>query len=234
MCALDVEAGRVTGVIAEGAGSRRRRLCVQARRGLRPWRRHRVSIPQHSVRATVVRTMPLREVFADGVVDHRLAFRRCAGGGYSLAPEGAHDVFIGPDALRALTVYLPLFLSDPFGTALKPAAPRGYPQAWGTPRRWAQDAGSPFGRKRELNPPSHRTFAGRILRDFAETFPCVGSMRGRCRGGAERGGDGRCDARYRARRRYGGAAAGPHAGDRHVRPRLRHGPAFGRIVADLV
>ncbi len=174
---LDIEAGRVTGVIAEGGRVKAGAVVLAGG----AWsslllRRHGVALPQLSVRATVVRTAPAREVFAGGAVDHRLAFRRRADGGYSLAPEGAHDFFVGPDAFRALRRFLPLFARDPFGTALRPAAPRGYPDAWGTPRRWADDAVSPFERMRVLNPPPNRAFADRILRDFAETFPGLGRI----------------------------------------------------------
>ncbi|HCQ63675.1 MAG TPA: FAD-dependent oxidoreductase [Rhodobacteraceae bacterium] len=174
---LDIEAGRVAGVIAEGGRVKAGAVVLAGG----TWsslllRRHGVSIPQLSVRATVVRTAPAREVFAGGAVDHRLAFRRRADGGYSLAPEGAHDFFIGPDAFRALRRFAPLFARDPLGTVLRPAAPRAYPDAWGTPRRWADDAVSPFERMRVLNPPPNRACADRILRDFAETFPGLGRV----------------------------------------------------------
>ena len=35
---------------------------------------------------------------------------------------------------------------------LRPGAPKGYPGAWGSPRRWSADQVSPFERMRVLNP----------------------------------------------------------------------------------
>lgn len=229
--ALDIAAGRVAGVIAEGGRVEAGAVVLAGG----AWsslllRRHGVSIPQLSVRATVVRTTPVPEVFAGGAVDHRLAYRRRADGGYSLAPEGAHDFFIGPDAFRALTRYLPLFLNDPFGTALKPAAPRDFPDAWGTRRRWAEDAVSPFERMRVLNPPPNRAFADRILRDFCETFPSLGDV------GAAQSWAGMIDVMPDNVPVVDAVASLP--GLTLATGMSGHGfgigPAFGRIVADLV
>jgi glycine/D-amino acid oxidase-like deaminating enzyme len=123
---LDVEAGRVTGVITE-SGLIRAGAVVLAGGA---WsslflRRHGISIPQLSVRATAMRTAALADVFEGGAVDHRLAFRRRTDGGYTLAPEGFHELYVGPDAFRAFARYLPQLWKDPFGTTLRPFAPRG-------------------------------------------------------------------------------------------------------------
>ncbi|MCB1356316.1 MAG: FAD-binding oxidoreductase [Maritimibacter sp.] len=228
---LDLEAGRVAGVIAEGGQITAGAVVLAGG----AWsalflRRHGVSVPQLSVRATVLRTAPAREVFAGGAVDDRLAFRRRADGGHSLAPEGAHDFHIGPDAFRALPKYLPELVRDPFGTALRPAAPRGYPDAWTTPRRWADDAVSPFERMRVLNPPPNRAYADRILRDFNATFPALGGV------GAVQSWAGMIDVMPDAVPVVDVVAALP--GLTLATGMSGHGfgigPAFGRIVADLV
>ncbi|MCB1329585.1 MAG: FAD-binding oxidoreductase [Maritimibacter sp.] len=228
---LDLEAGRVAGVIAEGGRVKAGAVVLAGG----AWsalllRRHGVALPQLSVRATVVRTAPAPEVFAGGAVDHRLAFRRRADGGYTLAPEGAHDFYIGPDAFRALPKYLPGLLQDPFGTALRPAAPRGYPDAWTTPRRWADDAVSPFERMRVLNPPPNRAYADRILSDFNATFPTLGGV------GEVQSWAGMIDVMPDAVPVVDAVAALP--GLTLATGMSGHGfgigPAFGRILADLV
>ena len=228
---LDIAAGRVVGVIAEGGRVRARAVVLAGG----AWsslllRRHGVSLPQLSVRATVVRTTPGEEVFAGGAVDPLLAFRRRADGGYSLAPEGRHDFYIGPDAFRALPKYLAGLVQDPFGTALRPAAPKHFPDAWTTPRRWADDAVSPFERMRVLNPAPNRTFARRILRNFNATFPGLGGV------GEAQSWAGMIDVLPDAVPVVDAVAALP--GLTLATGMSGHGfgigPAFGRIVADLV
>lgn len=228
---LDIAGGRVVGVIAEGGRVKAGAVVLAGG----AWsslllRRHGVGLAQLSVRATVVRTTPAAEVFAGGAVDDRLAFRRRADGGYTLAPEGAHDFHVGPDAFRALTRYLPLISRNPFATALRLAAPRGYPDAWTTRRRWADDAVSPFERMRVLNPPPNRAYADRILRDFAATFPGLGDI------GAAQSWAGMIDVMPDNVPVVDTVPALP--GVILATGMSGHGfgigPAFGRIVADLV
>lgn len=173
--ALDVAAGRVTGVITE----RGRVGCDQVVVAGGAWsslflRAHGVLIPQLAVKATVGRTPPMPQVFAGNACDDRFAFRRRADGGYSLAPGALHDFFIGPDAFRALPKYLGVLKRDWRSTFFHPAAPRGYPDAWGTPRRWSADGVSPFERIRVLNPAPNPKILAQIQDDFAAALPALG------------------------------------------------------------
>lgn len=59
-------------------------------------------------------------------------------------------------------------------TRLAPAAPRHYPDAWGTPRRWAADAASPFEAMRVLDPAPNLGRIERLRDDFAAAFPALG------------------------------------------------------------
>ncbi len=176
---LDIAAGAVKGVITEKgriaadavvlAGGAWSSLLL---------RRHGVSIPQLSVRATVAQTDPMAALdYAGGGVDNRLAWRRREDGGYTLAPAGFHELFVGPDAFRAFTNFAPQLIKDPLGTRLLPAAPRGYPDAWRTPRRWSGDTPSPFEAMRVLDPSPNRTKVAKLARDFTDTFPSLGRTR---------------------------------------------------------
>ncbi|MFQ1700217.1 NAD(P)/FAD-dependent oxidoreductase [Loktanella agnita] len=174
---LDMEGGRVIGVVTE-KGIIKAQAVVLAGGA---WsslllRRHGVWLPQLSVRATVARTAPLPEVHSGGAVDRRLAWRRREDGGYTLAPSGFHELFIGPDAFRALPKYLPQLMGDPLGTRYLPAAPRGYPDGWLTSRRWSGDQISPFERMRVLNPTPNNARVARLARDFCATFPSLGTV----------------------------------------------------------
>ncbi|MEM8577351.1 MAG: FAD-dependent oxidoreductase [Pseudomonadota bacterium] len=176
--ALDIEAGRVAGVVTEAGRIRAPRVVLAGG----AWsalllRRHGVRVPQLSVRATVAATAPLAATYQGGAADDRIAFRARADGGYSLAAGGFHELFVGPDALRAVKHYSAQLRNDPFGTRLLPFAPKGYPDGWRTPRHWDEDAPSPFEAMRVLNPKPNRAKVRALTRDFAALFPQLGPVR---------------------------------------------------------
>ncbi len=175
---LDLVGGRVTGVVTERGLIRTSSVVLAGG----AWsslflRRHGVNIPQLSVRATVAATVPMGDVNLGGAVDMRLAWRKRADRGYSLAPSGFHELFVGPDAFRALGGFAKLLWEDPLGTRLLPSAPRGYPDAWGTPRKWSGDQISPFERCRVLDPKPNAARVARMAQDFAATFPGLGKVK---------------------------------------------------------
>lgn len=175
---LEMAAGVVAGVITEaGAIAAPQVVLAGGAWSALFLRRHGIKIPQLSVKATVAATEPLGDVFAGGAVDDKLAFRKRADGGYTLAPEGYHELYIGPDAFRALGGYARALIQDPLGTRLQPMAPKGFPDAWSTPRRWADDDVSPFERMRILNPSPNFSKTAQMAIDFAETFPQLGEVR---------------------------------------------------------
>lgn len=175
--ALDVAAGRVAGVISEKGRIRAPEVVLAGG----AWsslflRRHGVALPQLSVRATVAATGALPMVYPGGGADDYIAFRPRADGGYSLAAGGFHELYVGWDAFRALPKFLTQLRADPFGTRFLPRAPRGFPDAWGTPRNWAADDVSPFEKMRVLNPKPNMGKVRALTRDFAELFPNLGSV----------------------------------------------------------
>lgn len=174
---LDLEGGKVTGVITEKGRIKAPQVALAGG----AWsslmlRRHGVSIPQLSVRATVAATDALPEVVSDSGVDDRIAWRRRADGGYSLAPSGFHELFVGPDAFRAALGFLPQLIQDPLGTRYLPSAPKGFPDAWGTKRRWSATEQTPFEQMRILNPEPNARKVTKLARDFTDTFPTLGKV----------------------------------------------------------
>lgn len=175
---LDLAAGRVAGVVTEKgriaapavvlAGGAWSALFLRA---------HGVALPQLSVRATVAATEPLPAVWSGGAADDRIAFRPRADGGYTIAVGGAHDLWIGPDAFRALPAFLPQLRADPLGTRFRLAAPAGWPDGWRTPRVWSADEVTPFERMRVLDPAPNPTDADRARRRFAALLPGLGTVR---------------------------------------------------------
>ena len=170
--AIDTQGGAVAGVVTEQGRIAASRVVLAGG----AWSalllgRHGVRIPQLSVRATVAATGPLPEFHSGAVADRDFAMRRRLDGGYTLAPGHFHEFYIGPDAFRHLRAYVPQIRADLSGTKFLPAAPRGYPDAWLTPRRWAEDEVSPFERMRILDPSPNLGEVERLRDCFGRTFP---------------------------------------------------------------
>ena len=175
---LDVQAGRVAGVFTEQG----RIACDQVVVAGGAWsslflRAEGVAIPQLAVLSSVAATEPMAEIFPGNACDDDFAFRRRQDGGYSIAPGSGHDFFIGPDAFRNLGTYLPVLKKDFRSTAFRAMAPRGFPDAWTTRRRWGGDEASPFEGIRVLNPAPNMERIARLQSFFAEAFPGLGRPR---------------------------------------------------------
>jgi glycine/D-amino acid oxidase-like deaminating enzyme len=175
---LDITDGKVTGVVTEAGRIAAPRVVLAGG----AWsalflRNHGIAMPQLSVRSSVAATMPVADIGQSAGSAALLAFRRRADGGYTLAPAGAAELFVGPDAFRALPKYVAQLRADPLGCMLYPAAPAGFPDAWSTARRWAGDAISPFERMRILDPKPNARRIAKLGRDFAAMFPQLGTVR---------------------------------------------------------
>ena len=176
--ALDLVAGRIVGVITEQGRIACDRVVVAGGAWSSLFLRSAgVAIPQLAVRASVAATEPMAGGPDVAGVDDAFAFRKRADGGYSLAPGGRHDFYLGPDAFRHMGPYWPVFKKDYKSTKLRPMAPRGFPDGWGTPRRWDVDRPSPFEAMRVLNPAPNMGFLGQVQDAFARAFPTLGRPR---------------------------------------------------------
>jgi glycine/D-amino acid oxidase-like deaminating enzyme len=140
-------------------------------------RNHGINIPQLSVREDVAATEPLPDVHAGAAASRKVAFRRRADGGYTLAPPGAPELFVGPDAFRAFPKYLAQLYAEPFGHRLLPFAPKGFPDAWGTARRWGAEQTTPFETMRVLDPAPNKRKIAKLVRDFQQMFPDLPPVR---------------------------------------------------------
>jgi glycine/D-amino acid oxidase-like deaminating enzyme len=177
---LDIAAGQVAGVLSEEGVVKAAQVLVAGG----AWsslllRRHGINLPQLMVRSSVYASgvvdpgkgVGLPDV---GAADDRLALRPRLDGGYSCAPAAYSELFVGPDSLRHLKFYLPLLKEGSFEVKLRPAAPKGFPDGWGTPRRWDLNGESPFERMRILDPAPHVGRLGRLKRDLATLWPEFG------------------------------------------------------------
>lgn len=173
---LDLAGGAVAGVETEQGRISAARVVVAAG----AWSRlflgaNGVQIPQLAVRASVAATEAMPEIFDGAAADGAFAFRRRADGGYTLAPGAEHDFYIGPNAFQSFGKYLKVLKKDFRSTHFGLAAPTGFPDAWGTPRRWS--GASPFEQIRVLNPMPNLATIGRVQDSFARAFPNLGRPR---------------------------------------------------------
>ena len=172
---LDLAAGRVVGVVTEQG----RIACDQVVVAGGAWsslflRSEGVVIPQLSVLATVAQTAVMDAAFTGCMADDRIGIRRRKDGGYTIAPGGRHDYFVGPDAFRNISTYLPVLKRDFRSTRFRARAPANFPDAWGTARTWAADEVSPFERMRILNPAPNLNLVASVQDSFAQAFPDLG------------------------------------------------------------
>ncbi|WP_134725376.1 NAD(P)/FAD-dependent oxidoreductase [Paracoccus luteus] len=172
---LHLSAGQVAGVETEAGPVRCTRVILAAG----AWsalflRAHGLSLPQLAVTSSVSVTGPLPELLPGAAADDRFAIRRRGDGGYTLTPWSRHEFHIGPAAFRHLLPFLPQFLADPASTRFRMAAPKGFPDAWRTPRRWRLSSATPFETCRILDPQPDRRALDGIRRCFADAFPDIG------------------------------------------------------------
>lgn len=175
--ALERTGGAIGGVITE-AGTI---ACEQVVLAGGAWsslflNRHGVDIPQLSVRSTALATEPLPQALPGGVAAEGWAARPREDGGYTLAPAGFAELHLGKDTIRHARRYLPLALSGAFSVVLSGPAPKGFPDALGTPRFWRHDEVSPFERMRVLNPAPNMAKVSEIKRRFAQAYPDMGHV----------------------------------------------------------
>ncbi len=172
---LDRAAGRVAGVVTEAGRIAAEAVVVAGGAWSRLFLGNEgVAIPQLAVLASAAATVPLPEVFAGNTADAGFAFRRRADGGYTVAPGATHDFFIGPAVFASLRPFLPVLRKDWRHTRFHAAAPRGWPDAWTTPRRWSVDRVSPFERLRILDPAPNMRALAAVQDAFARAFPAIG------------------------------------------------------------
>lgn len=172
---LDVTNGRVSGVVTE----RGEVACDAVVMAGGAWsslllRAQGIDLPQLSVLSSVAATEAMPGIFPGNAADSRFAFRRRVDGGYTIAPGSVHDFFIGPDAFRGFGKFIPVMKNDIWSTSFHAAAPKGFPDAWGTARRWDVSKPTPFEAMRVLNPRPNMKALGAVQDAFATAFPKLG------------------------------------------------------------
>lgn len=132
-----------------------------------------IRLPQLTVRSTVVSTTQAPDVYSGNAADEKVAFRRRQDGGYSMALCDLTEHFIGPDSIKNVGKFIPAMLTEWDTYRLAPSAPAGFPDAWRTPRSWADDEISPFERNRVLNPSPNQRAVDKIMQRAKARLPAL-------------------------------------------------------------
>ncbi len=169
---LDVEAGRIAGVVTETGRVRCDRVLLAGGAWSSAFAANAgVDLPQLTVRSTVARTQAAPAAYGPNISTPDLAIRRRADGGYSVSTGDLAEHYLSPQSFRYFTKFLKLLKASAKDVRIRPAAPRGNPGAWGVPRRWTAEDRSPFERMRVLNPPPNPANIRKIRDRLPRRFP---------------------------------------------------------------
>ena len=175
---LDVQAGRVAGVITEHGRVRTDRVLVAGG----AWSTHFLAnagldLPQLAVRSTVARTTPGPASYVGNISSPGLTLRRRRDGGYTVATGDLAEHYLSMNSFRYLPKYTNLLKASGKHVRIRLGAPKHYPGAWATPRRWTGDDTSPFERMRVVNPAPSPIVIARINERLAKRFPAIGGLK---------------------------------------------------------
>jgi glycine/D-amino acid oxidase-like deaminating enzyme len=172
---LDLEAGRVSGVVTEkGVVRTRTVLCAGGAWSSLFCRRHGVRLPQASVRATSFATQAAPAVTEGGLSMPDVTIRRRLDGGYTVGLGGRGVLELSPQALLHARQFWPTFKKRRCG--LKIGIGRSFfdgPEAFS---RWSLDGTSPFERQRTLDPPADPALVQLGLTRLAENYPALAGL----------------------------------------------------------
>jgi glycine/D-amino acid oxidase-like deaminating enzyme len=172
---LDLQAGRVTGVVTE----RGRVLCESAILAGGAWSRLfcgsvGIRLPQLKVRASVLRTAPIEGGPETSAWLGSFAYRKRLDGGYTIANGRGNVVPIVPDTFNFFAEFLPAARAERRGLRLR--LDRRFVREALTPKHWALDRPSPFERDRMLDPEPVRPINEAAAGSIRSVFPAFRNM----------------------------------------------------------
>jgi glycine/D-amino acid oxidase-like deaminating enzyme len=132
-----------------------------------------VTVPQLTVLGSVARTAPADQVLAGEAWSPRVAIRRRADGGYTVAHGGSFLHSITPATFRFAGKFLPALRQGHGSTRLTIGGE--FFRALVTPARWRLDAPSPFERERVLDPLPEPRVLAQVRAALQRWFPAIAS-----------------------------------------------------------
>ncbi len=167
---IDIEAGRVSGVITEqGRIGTSSAVCAGGAWSRYFCRHLDVTLPQLQVIGSVMATRPTASCMQVSLWSKGMGMRKRLDGGYNLACGGTADCEITPDFLRFAHRFLPTYLKSKETVNLKLNRRFLKEAAW--PSRWALDRETPFEKERVLDPRPNMKLLNLAYRTMTRTFP---------------------------------------------------------------
>ncbi|SJZ47845.1 Glycine/D-amino acid oxidase [Enhydrobacter aerosaccus] len=173
---LDLEAGRVAGVVTERGRIRARTvLCAAGAWSSLLCRRHGIRLPQASVYATSFATFPAPAVSEGGLSMPDVTIRRRLDGGYTVGLGGRGRVELSPQGLMYARDFWPTFKVRRWG--LRFGIGRSFFDGPETFARWSFDQISPFEHHRTLDPLPDPALIQLGLTRLAEHYPVFETLK---------------------------------------------------------
>ncbi len=131
-----------------------------------------IDVPQLTVKSTVARTVPTRQILDGAAYSDRVAIRRRADGGYTVAHGSLLQHSLVPASLRYARKFWPSLQQERGSLRLRVG--KEFLSALCQPRRWDLSRPSPFERERILNPPPDTATLRKIRAALRNSFPQIG------------------------------------------------------------
>ncbi len=126
------------------------------------------------MRSTVARTSSVDEFYPGGAGDGQFAFRRRNDGGYSIAPGGYSEHYVGTDSLLNFKLWTPVLRESFKSVRLKfggDLVARMFPR-----RHWSKDQVTPFEQTRVLNPAPSQPALKHMRQKLRENLPMLADV----------------------------------------------------------
>ncbi|MCD0502419.1 FAD-binding oxidoreductase [Bordetella petrii] len=173
---LDVQAGRVTGVVTEKGPVRAQAVVLAGG----AWSRlfcgnSGAEFPQLKVRGSVLRTQPFSGPLAATVNAKDFTCRKRADGGYTVSQFGASMADVVPDSFRLMSKFMRAWLAN--NAFVKVRFGKRFFEELAIPRHFDLDRASPFERHRVLDPSASPRAIQTAWRRLTQTFPAFHAAR---------------------------------------------------------
>jgi len=172
---LDIEAGRVTGVVTERGRIRCQRVVVAGGAWTALFcRHHGIDLPLAMINGTAMRTRAAPRVFEHGIYTPNLCARPRQDGAYTLAIAGRGRLDITPLLLRHARRFWP-----PFKGRLPSLKLRAGASFWRGPEalhRWRDDEVSPFEVIRVIDPHPDESLVHAAVTALRRDFPALADV----------------------------------------------------------